>query len=225
MIDIQKIICLAIKKAEQLEKLPLFSETDASTIDKLRKRNYPSNRNMNDYLQSLPLLESLLSKKAAILDIGTGNGIALQKIHQKYDCDVTGTGISAIDNDKIKFVIAEASSLPFHDNSFDIVISVHGISWAPNQNKAIEEAIRVLKPNNYCLIELIKFSASVDIWYGDEFWNEIGIKKYEYMLQYDFDINITFPYVDMKITKISVPKKQYKEKYYLEIYKKKIPAT
>ena len=98
-------------------------------------------------------------------------------------------------------------------------MSVHGISWAPDQKKAISEAVRVVKPGCYCLINLIRFSSSVAIWYGDEFWDEIGVDKTEFMMRYDFHEDMSIPGVRMNIMKIPVPEKMYREKFYMECCK------
>jgi SAM-dependent methyltransferase len=219
MIDINKVIKKAVERARKTEQLPPFSKVDASSLESLRSRNYPTNRNMNDYFDELPLLQSLLTSDVEVLDIGAGNGIAIEEIANRYQCAVVGTGIEAIENSCINFVIAEASALPFSDNSFVLVISVQGISWAPDQKRAISEAVRILRPGCYCLINLIRFSSSVAIWYGDEFWDEIAVNKNEFMTLYDFHEDMNIPGVEMEITRIPVPEKMYKEKFYIECRK------
>ena len=220
MIDIEYVIQKAIERAQVTEQLPDFSRKDAALLETLRKRNYPTNRDMSSYFEELPMLQSLLTSETRVLDIGTGNGIALSEIASHYGCVVTGTGVSPIENNNIDFIVSEASSLPFKDTSFDVVISVHGISWAPNQIKAMKEAIRVLKPKSYCLVKLIKFSSSVEIWYGDEFWDGIGVDKQEFMREYDFHEDISVYNTDIKIHKFPMEDRMYKIKYYLECYKR-----
>ncbi len=219
MIDINKVIEKAVERAYKTEQLPRFSKEAAASLASLRSRNYPINRDMNAYFDELPRLQSLLSADVEVLDIGAGNGIAIEEIARQYQSTVTGTGIRAIENNRISFTIAEASSLPFADRSFDLVISVHGISWAPDQKKAINETIRVVRPGGYCWINLIRFSSSVAIWYGDEFWEEIGVDKMDFMAQYDFHEDMSIPDVRMRITKIPVPEKMYQEKFYIECCK------
>ena len=221
MIDINKVIKKAVERARKTEQLPPFSKVAASSLDALRRRNYPTNRNMTDYFDALPLLPSLLTSDVELLDVGAGNGIAIEEIANSYQCPVVGTGIEAIEHSCIDFGIAEASALPFSDNSFDLVISVQGVSWAPDQKRAISEAVRVLRPGCYCLINLIRFSSSVAIWYGDEFWDEIAVSKNEFMTLYDFHEGLVIPGVKMEITRIPVPEKMYKEKFYIECFKRR----
>jgi putative cell wall-binding protein len=66
------------------------------------------------------------------------------------------------------------------------VLSVHGVSWCPDQRAAIEECVRVTKPGGTILLSLISFSASVDIWYGDQFWLDAKIDPTEWQ-EFDFD--------------------------------------
>jgi len=49
-------------------------------------------------------------------------------------------------------VIAHGDSLPFEDESYDYVFSSHVIEHMPNFIKAIEEWIRVIKPEGYIII-------------------------------------------------------------------------
>ena len=47
---------------------------------------------------------------------------------------------------EIDFQLADAENLPFGDNSFDVVTSVCGVMFAPNQAQAAAEMARVCKP-------------------------------------------------------------------------------
>jgi ubiquinone/menaquinone biosynthesis C-methylase UbiE len=46
----------------------------------------------------------------------------------------------------IDFVDGDAEGLPFEDASFDVVLSTLGIMFAPNQQKAARELLRVVRP-------------------------------------------------------------------------------
>ena len=52
-------------------------------------------------------------------------------------------GASGLEAD---FRVADAQQLPFEDNSFDFVVSVYGVQFAPDQAKAAEEMLRVCRP-------------------------------------------------------------------------------
>ncbi len=46
----------------------------------------------------------------------------------------------------IEFVEADAQDLPFEDGSFDVAMSIFGAMFAPDQEKAAAELLRVVKP-------------------------------------------------------------------------------
>jgi len=95
-----------------------------------------------------------------IIDIGCGTGIiailALDKGAAKAVCgDISEYMIrlakenakkAGYDSDRILFSQLDAESLPFDDNSFDIVISGMAFGLFPNQEKAVSEMFRVLRP-------------------------------------------------------------------------------
>ena len=47
---------------------------------------------------------------------------------------------------EVEFVEADAQDLPFEDGSFDVAISIFGAMFAPDQQKAADELLRVVKP-------------------------------------------------------------------------------
>jgi SAM-dependent methyltransferase len=47
---------------------------------------------------------------------------------------------------EIEFVEADAQDLPFEDGSFDVAMSIYGAMFAPDQQKAADELLRVVKP-------------------------------------------------------------------------------
>src|SRR4029077_2135692 len=47
---------------------------------------------------------------------------------------------------EIEFVEADAQDMPFEDASFDVAMSIFGAMFAPDQQKAADELLRVVKP-------------------------------------------------------------------------------
>jgi len=93
------------------------------------------------------------------LEIGCGNGAVSKHFAGKYHSDVIGTdvdpeqielareGITDIPN--IEFLLADATSLPFEDNRFDVVMSFQVMHHISNWLDAMGEVSRVLRPGGY----------------------------------------------------------------------------
>ncbi|HKE37553.1 MAG TPA: class I SAM-dependent methyltransferase [Candidatus Baltobacteraceae bacterium] len=47
---------------------------------------------------------------------------------------------------EVEYVTGNAEDLPFDDDAFDVVLSTFGVMFAPNQEKAASELVRVCKP-------------------------------------------------------------------------------
>lgn len=91
-----------------------------------------------------------------VLDVACGSGTAALVAARRY-CDVTGIDYvpALIDRAEAQavasgleadFSIADAQDLPFDDDSFDFIISVYGVQFAPDQEKAGKEMLRVCRP-------------------------------------------------------------------------------
>jgi SAM-dependent methyltransferase len=91
-----------------------------------------------------------------VLDVAAGNGNVSMAAARRF-CDVTSTDFvpallergkarAAADGFTIDFRVADAEDLPFDDNAFDYVVSTFGVMFAPHQEKAASEMMRVLKP-------------------------------------------------------------------------------
>jgi len=50
------------------------------------------------------------------------------------------------------FVVGDALDLPFHDGAFDVVLSVFGVIFAPDADRALAEIVRVLRPGGRALV-------------------------------------------------------------------------
>jgi ubiquinone/menaquinone biosynthesis C-methylase UbiE len=46
----------------------------------------------------------------------------------------------------VTFQEADAENLPFADGSFDVVLSIFGVMFTPNQEQAARELLRVRRP-------------------------------------------------------------------------------
>ena len=91
-----------------------------------------------------------------VLDVACGSGNAALIAARRY-CDVSGIDYvpalverakarSAAEGTKIDFRVADAQALPFEDKSFDVLLSVFGVMFAPDREKAAAEMLRVCRP-------------------------------------------------------------------------------
>ncbi len=101
-----------------------------------------------------------------ILDIGTGPGRLLVQLHrlaphvQPIGLDASPSMVAAARkniaaarlSEKIKVKEGNANDLPFHDESFDGVVSTGSIHHWKEAVAGLDEAYRVLKPGKYALM-------------------------------------------------------------------------
>jgi len=93
-----------------------------------------------------------LQPKHKILEIGSGLGLLGKQITKLIGSDSQYLGLDLIFNSLTKTekpispIQADAISLPFTDNSFDVIISTDVLEHISNGQKAVQEIFRVLKP-------------------------------------------------------------------------------
>jgi ubiquinone/menaquinone biosynthesis C-methylase UbiE len=91
-----------------------------------------------------------------VLDVAAGTGNAALAAARRA-CDVTATDYvpallerarerAATERLTITVQEADAEALPFPDGSFDVVLSVLGVMFTPNQERAATELLRVCRP-------------------------------------------------------------------------------
>ena len=91
-----------------------------------------------------------------VLDVACGSGNVALIAARRY-CMVAGIDIAAnlidrarmraaAEGSQVDFRVADAQDLPYPDASFDVVTSVFGVMFAPDQEKAAAEMLRVCKP-------------------------------------------------------------------------------
>jgi SAM-dependent methyltransferase len=91
-----------------------------------------------------------------VLDVAAGNGNASLAAARRF-AHVTSTDYvpelleqgrvrAAADRLALTFEVADAEALPYADASFDVALSTFGVMFAPNQERAAAELLRVVKP-------------------------------------------------------------------------------
>jgi len=134
---------------------------DYQAITKNQKETWSAASYQPIALQVMDTSEDLIRTvdphpKQRVLDLacGTGNGAL---VAARRDCDVVGIDYapSLIEQAReranaegldIDFRIDDVQKLPFPEESFDVVISLFGVMFAPDQEKAASEMLRVCKP-------------------------------------------------------------------------------
>jgi cyclopropane fatty-acyl-phospholipid synthase-like methyltransferase len=102
-----------------------------------------------------------IGKGKKVLDIGSGKGVTACYLAQKYECEVVGVDLSERMvkyaremakkkglEDRVSFRRADAHSLPFEDESFDVVLA-ECTTVLLDKEKAFSEFLRVAKPGGY----------------------------------------------------------------------------
>jgi ubiquinone/menaquinone biosynthesis C-methylase UbiE len=110
------------------------------------------------YFPSEQLVESLrIIPDERVLDVASGSGnAAIAAARRSWGNVVSSDYVPALlergreraaaERLEIEFVEADAQDLPFEDASFDVVTSIYGAMFAPDQQKAADELLRVVKP-------------------------------------------------------------------------------
>jgi SAM-dependent methyltransferase len=94
---------------------------------------------------------------ASVLDVAAGNGNATLAFARRM-CVVTSTDYvdtllarsrarAEAEGLDVTYEIADAEQLPFNDSTFDGVVSTFGVMFAPNQDRAASELLRVCRSN------------------------------------------------------------------------------
>lgn len=93
------------------------------------------------------LLDIIPYDVSTIIDIGCGNGAITNVIGEKYDVTAVDRSANALKNVKTKKVRASSDSIPFEDDSFDMVFSSELLEHLPNEtlNETISEFKRLTK--------------------------------------------------------------------------------
>ncbi len=132
-----------MSKIKILKSAPGY-DLAAANYDK--KEKYLNSFEQNKFL---PLLGDMKNKK--VLDVGAGTGrlsLVLSKSGALVTAlDVSGKMLQILQNKdkKIETVVGDAESLPFPDNTFDIVTAAFLVVHLKDPNTFFDEAYRVLK--------------------------------------------------------------------------------
>jgi len=120
-------------------------------------------KHMGGYKATNEIIELCKIKKGSyVLDVGCGVGKTSWYLAKKFGCRVIGIDLSEKMlewarkrtkdcglEDKIEFIKADATKMPFKKNTFDAVIVQSVTTFIPDKQKALKEYARVVKKNGY----------------------------------------------------------------------------
>ena len=88
---------------------------------------------------------------AKIIDVGCGSGLTVEFLREKYGFEATGIDINAT-GEKNHLHAAPAGQLPFEPDSADGVFMECSFSLFNDQDAALSECYRVLKPGGWLIV-------------------------------------------------------------------------
>jgi len=100
-----------------------------------------------------------LRPEATVLILGAGDGNEVKLLEEKsnigryriYALDLSFTGLECIGTETAR-IQADACDIPFHDNTFDLVIASEVLEHIPDDSVAIVQVLRVLKKDGFLLV-------------------------------------------------------------------------
>jgi SAM-dependent methyltransferase len=138
-----------------------MSDTDFAGITKNQKETWATGDFNEIARQNVVMAEALCKAvdphpRQRVLDVACGSGTAALVAERRY-CEVTGLDYvpelierartrAQANGQAIDFRVGDAQDLPFPDDSFDVVLSVYGVQFAPDQQQAASELLRVCTP-------------------------------------------------------------------------------
>ena len=120
----------------------------------MNRERYYGERNSRFFFKGVDL--SFLTKDSKILEIGCGSGKIVEGFSKKYNGKPYGIDIVGNPKSPINLTCANGESLPFKDNTFDLVFSYMANRYIGDKLKGIEECHRVVKPEGLVLIDFMQ---------------------------------------------------------------------
>ncbi|MDE7274667.1 MAG: methyltransferase domain-containing protein [Lachnospiraceae bacterium] len=138
------------------------------------------------------------NRNLKMLEVGCGPGALTQSLARWYpnadiigvDRDTSFIDFAAQQAPQIQFVEADATALPFADNTFDVTIS-NTVQEHIEPAKFFGEQLRVLKPGGICLVLSMRRGVSIDAdciteenSFEQEIWDRVNRYSQEALQKY-----------------------------------------
>ena len=156
-----------LSKKSKVELIYRFCKSNCSELERWPSYFHRRSLEMQSYVDLMPD-----TKDMSILELGCGIGyqsamlanisksvVATDLPNESVADHAPGMDAAAklhkqLAIDNVKLIPCSAEELPFEDDSMDMVFSSHVLEHIPNQQKALEEIYRVLKPGGYhvCIV-------------------------------------------------------------------------
>ena len=126
---------------------------------------------------------AVLLMAAQHLTTGRAIGVDLWRSFDQSGNSIEATRRNAIAEgvaDRVELHTANMTALPFADSSFDVVVSslaIHNISRRADRDKAIEEAVRVLRPGGRLMIADVRATRQYREHLARSGMNEVGRRR------------------------------------------------
>lgn len=96
----------------------------------------------------------------SLLDVGCGTGFLIDMLAKDHKAEFVGLDLSpemvkqanCKNIASAKFVEGRSDAIPFEDNSFDVVTCSQSFHHYPDTDKAMQEALRILKPGGLYIL-------------------------------------------------------------------------
>jgi len=176
-----------------------YWNANAENWTKLARMGYDQSRNLVNSPAFFKMLPEVFNLEG--LDIGCGEGYNT-RITAKLGAEITAIDISEVfikyakESEEIeplgiKYQVASGTNLPFPNNHFDFAIATMSLMDMAENEKALEEANRVIKPGGFFQFSILHpcFSNPDHEWVRNEEGKKIGFVVKNYFKKYNGELD------------------------------------